>query len=78
MPNLPKEVIYNNTRWCWYEELQTHTWCPNPESDEVSHMNLCRFKGSGFRVQGSRFRVQGSRFRVQGSGFRVQGLEFRV
>ena len=66
MSNLPKEVIYNNTRWCWYEELQTHTWCPNPESDEVSHMHPCRFKGSEFRVQGSAFRLQGSGFRVKG------------
>lgn len=29
-----KEVMFNSTKLCWYQELESYSWCPNPEYKE--------------------------------------------
>lgn len=32
-------IIYNDTRWCYYEQIDSYSWCPDPEYATVPSTN---------------------------------------
>ena len=32
-------IIYNDTRWCYYKQIDSYSWCPDPDYATVPSTN---------------------------------------
>ena len=46
-------IIYNDTRWCYYEQIDSYSWCPDPEYAAVPSTNTGK-KSNHFNITWAR------------------------